>query len=176
VPFLLYDPSPAADATRGTVDDRFVEAIDVVPTILDALGCDPALHVVEGRSLLPVTRGAAGEWREAVFSELDWTFRGVRRRLGHPTGQHHAWMVRTARWKYVHWTDGYRPMLFDLHDDPHELRDLGADGTLVGVRDAMRHRLFTWFTTLKRRTTITWEQAERSTDGHKRGGVFYGEW
>lgn len=176
VPFLLFDPSQQADATRGTVEDRFVEAIDVVPTILDALGCDPAPHVVEGRSLLSLTRGAAGEWREAVFSELDWTFRGVRRRLGHPTGQHHAWMVRTARWKYVHWTDGYRPMLFDLHDDPHELRDLGADGTLVGVRDAMRHRLFQWFTTLKRRTTITWDQAERSTDAHKRAGVFYGEW
>ena len=50
--------APHADATRGSVDDRFVEAIDVVPTILDALGLDAAEHVVEGRSLLPLTRGA----------------------------------------------------------------------------------------------------------------------
>ena len=57
VPFLLYDPSPDADATRGAAEDRFVEAIDVVPTILDALALDAAPHLVEGRSLLPLTRG-----------------------------------------------------------------------------------------------------------------------
>ena len=177
VPCLLYDPTPAADATRGTTDPRLVEAIDCVPTILEALGADPARHVVEGRSLLPLARGEAVEdWREAAFSELDWTFRGARRRLGHPTGQHMAWMVRTARWKYVHWTGGYRPQLFDLQQDPQEFHDLGADGTLVGVRDAMRHRLFGWFTRLKSRTTITWEEAEQRTDSHKKAGVFLGEW
>ncbi|MCB4820438.1 sulfatase-like hydrolase/transferase [Roseicella aerolata] len=177
VPFLVYDPSPAADATRGSEDARLVEAVDVVPTILEALGCDPASHVVEGRSLLPLLRGEAPEgWRDFAVSELDWTFRGARRRLGHPTGQHMAWMVRTARWKYVHWTDGYRPQLFDLQQDPEEFHDLGADRTLVGVRDAMRHRLLTWFTRLKSRTTITWAEAEQRTDSHKKAGVFYGEW
>jgi len=176
VPMLVVDPSPAADATRGTRDGRFVEAIDVVPTILDALGLDPAEHVVEGRSLLPLTRGASPPWREAVFSELDWTFRGARRRLGLPTGQHHAWMVRTNRWKYVHWTDGFRPMLFDLAADPEEFHDLGADPALAGVREAMRERLLAWFTGLKRRTTLTWAEAELRTDRHKAAGVFYGEW
>jgi len=176
VPFLLVDPSAAADATRGTVDDRFVEAIDVVPTILDALALDAAEHLVEGRSLLPLTRGTAGSWRDAVFSELDWTFRGARRRLGLGTGQHHAWMVRTGRWKYVHWTDGLRPMLFDLVADPQEFRDLGADPALGGVREAMRERLLAWFTGLKRRTTLTWAEAELRTDRHKAAGVFYGEW
>ena len=177
VPFLLFDPSREADATRGSVDARFVEAIDVVPTILDALGLDAAEHVVEGRSLLPLTRGAADlAWRDAVFSELDWTFRGARRRLGLPSGQHHAWMVRTDRWKYVHWTDGYRPMLFDLAADPQEFHDLGADPALQGIREAMRQRLFTWFTGLKRRTTLTWAEAELRTDRHKAAGVFYGEW
>ncbi|MEO3473350.1 sulfatase-like hydrolase/transferase [Roseomonas sp. CAU 1739] len=176
VPFLLYDPSAAAGGTRGTVDHRFVEAIDVVPTILDALGLGAAEHVVEGRSLLPLTRGDAPAWREAVFSELDWTFRGARRRLGLPTGQHHAWMVRTDRWKYVHWTDGLRPMLFDLAADPQEFRDLGADPSLEGVREAMRERLLAWFTGLKRRTTLTWAEAELRTDRHKAARVFYGEW
>lgn len=176
VPFLLVDPSPEADATRGSADDRFVEAIDVVPTILDALSLDPAEHVVEGRSLLPLTRGTASTWRDAVFSELDWTFRGARRRLGLKTGQHHAWMVRTTRWKYVHWTDGLRPMLFDLHADPQEFHDLGAEPSLAGVRQAMRERLLAWFAGLKRRTTLTWAEAELRTDRHKAAGVFYGEW
>jgi arylsulfatase A-like enzyme len=177
VPFLVFDPDPAADATRGTADARFVEAIDVVPTILDALSLDPAEHLVEGRSLLPLTRGSlAHPWRDAVVSELDWTFRGARRRLGHPTGQHHAWMLRDARWKYVHWTSGHRPQLFDLAADPEEFHDLGADPAHEGVREAMRERLLGWFTGLKRRTTLSWAEAELRTDRHKAAGVFYGEW
>ncbi len=177
VPFLLYDPSPAADATRGTAESRFAEAIDVVPTVLDALALDPAEHVVEGRSLLPLTRAAApATWRDAVVSELDWTFRGTRRRLGHPTGQHYAWMLRTERWKYVHWTDGYRPQLFDLAADPEEFHDRGADPALEPVRRELRERLLAWFCGLKRRTTLTWAEAELRTDRHKAAGVFYGEW
>jgi arylsulfatase A-like enzyme len=111
-----------------------------------------------------------------VFSELDWTFRGARRRLGHPTGQHHAWMVREARWKYVHWSSGHRPQLFDLESDPQEFQDLGADPALEEVREAMRDKLLAWFCGLKRRTTLTWAEAEFRTDRHKAAGVFYGEW
>lgn len=176
VPMIVYDPDAAADATRGVVEDRMAEAVDIVPTILDGLALDPVAHLVEGRSLLPLTRGTAGAWRDAVFSELDWTFRGARRRLGLPTGQHHAWMVRTERWKYVHWTDGIRPQLFDLAADPQEFFDRGADPALEAVREALRDRLLGWFTGLKRRTTITWAEAEQRTDSHKRAGVFLGEW
>jgi arylsulfatase A-like enzyme len=85
-------------------------------------------------------------------------------------------MVRDARWKYVHWTSGLRPQLFDLHQDPEEFFDLGADPSLEPVREAMRERLLGWFTRLKRRTTLTWAEAEFRTDRHKQAGVFYGEW
>jgi arylsulfatase A-like enzyme len=50
-------------------------------------------------------------------------------------------MVRDARWKYVHWSSGHRPQLFDLAADPKEFHDLGADPALEGVREAMRDRL-----------------------------------
>ncbi len=178
VPLILYDPSPAAEATRGTTDDRLVEAVDILPTILEAVGADPAPHLLEGRSLLAVTRGqpAADIWRDAAFSELDWTFRGARRRLGEVIGQHQAWMVRTARWKYVHWSSGYRPQLFDLEADPQEFHDLGADPAREAVRQEMRERLLAWFAGLKRRTTLSWAEAELRTDRHKQAGVFYGEW
>jgi arylsulfatase A-like enzyme len=175
VPLIIADPR--AQATRGTQDRRFVEAVDVAPTILDALGLDLAPHAIEGRSLLPLLRGAAvTEWRDCVFSELDWTFRGARRRLGLPIGQHRAFMARTARWKYVHWTSGLRPMLFDLETDPEEFHDLGGDPTLEAIRAGMRERLLAWFAGLKCRTTLTWPEAEFRTDRHKAAGVFYGEW
>ena len=47
---------------------------------------------------------------------------------------------------------------------------------MTGRAQALRERLLRWFTGLKRRTTITWEEAEARTDTHKRAGVFYGEW
>src|SRR5690606_22194191 len=63
VPLILVDPSSAADATRGTHDDRFAAAVDIVPTILDALELPAQGHRIEGHSLLPLVRGAApGNW------------------------------------------------------------------------------------------------------------------
>ena len=38
-------------------------------------------------------------------------------------------MICDKRWKYWH-AEGFRPMLFDLQSDPHELNDLGADPDL----------------------------------------------
>lgn len=173
VPMLLWDPG----ATRRGVEDRPVQAVDIVPTILEALGLPPAPHLIEGRSLLGLTRGQPGEtWRDAAFSELDWTFRGARRRLGIPVGNHHAWMVRTAEWKYVHWTTGMPPQLFDLVADPEEFFDLGQSAEHAAVRAEMKERLLAWFAALKRRTTITWEDAEKGTASYKKAGVFFGQW
>ncbi len=44
VPMIVVDPSADADAYRGQASQAFVECIDVVPTILDALSVDPAEH------------------------------------------------------------------------------------------------------------------------------------
>ncbi|MCX7932063.1 MAG: sulfatase-like hydrolase/transferase [Rhodovarius sp.] len=172
VPLILADP----EGRRGVEEARLVEAVDIAPTILEALGLPPAPHLLEGRSLLALTRGDPSDWRDAVFSELDWTFRGARRRLGLPAGHHHAWMVRQGRWKYIHWSSGMPPQLFDLEADPQEFHDLGREPGLERVRGALRERLLAWFMGLKRRSTLTYAEAELRTDAHKRAGVFYGQW
>ena len=61
MPLIVYDPSAEADGARGTACDALVEAIDLAPTFLEALGADPAsqAHRLEGRSLVPLLRGAA---------------------------------------------------------------------------------------------------------------------
>jgi arylsulfatase A-like enzyme len=176
VPFIVCDPDPRADATRGHADVRFVEGIDVVPTILDALGIAGAPHRIEGRSLLPLTRGEApADWRDAAFSELDYGFRRARRVLGRGVRECRAFMVRTEAWKYVHW-EGFRAQLFDLEADPRELADLGADPRHDAVRARMRERLFDWIATRKRRTTVTDELVERHTGAHRAHGVHIGIW
>ncbi|MGE5339532.1 MAG: alkaline phosphatase family protein [Gemmatimonadota bacterium] len=170
----LIAAAPGGASGRRIAD--FVEAIDVVPTVLDALGMAPAEHRVEGRSLAPWLAGATpAEWREAVFAELDFSYREARRTLGLAPDRGYAWMVRTADWKYVHWLD-LPPQLFDLRNDPQELHDLGRAPGCEPRRDEMRRRLLDWFVRLKRRTTVTLAQVEEGTAAYKRAGVFYGQW
>jgi len=176
VPLLIYDPSPKADSTRGRGDSRLVEAVDVVPTILDALGIAMPSHRVEGRSLLPLLRGRGVEqWRDAVFCELDYGFRRARRLLGRGVRECRAWMVRTPDWKHVYWR-GMRPQLFDLRADPLETRDLGADARHGRTRAEMDERLLDWLTGLNRRTTVADAEVERRTDAHRPHGIHIGIW
>ena len=176
VPFVVADPDPRADASRGTGETRFVEGIDVVPTILDALGIAAAPHRVEGRSMLPLTRGEAiPEWRDAAFAELDYGFRRARRVLGRGVRECRAFMVRTAEWKFIHW-QGFRPQLFDLGADPREGTDLGADPGHEGMRARLRERLFDWLATAKRRTTVSDARVEERTDAHRAHGIHIGIW
>jgi arylsulfatase A-like enzyme len=173
VPLIVADPQASA---RGRREARFVQAIDVVPTVLAALDLPPQSHRVEGVSLLPLTRNEpVPAWRDAVFSELDWSYRAARRALNRAPDECRAWMVRTAEWKYVHW-EGFRPQLFDLADDPGELRDLGREPRFESVRRGLRERLFEWQCGLKRRTTVQLDEVERGTAAHKAAGVFFGVW
>ena len=176
VPFIVVDPAPEADPTRGTVDERFVEAIDVVPTILEGLGLPPNDHLVEGRSLLPLLRGGKTEaWRDEVFSELDYSFREARLLLKRKPSECRAIMVRTDRWKYVWWQD-FRPMLFDLASDPQERRDLGAQEAYAHIRREMEGRLDAWLKARKTRVTVDDAYVEARTATHKKHGIFFGVW
>lgn len=177
VPYIVYDPSPEADSTRGQTSKQLIEAIDTVPTILDALDTPLPSHRLEGRSLLALTRGraTAQAWREAVFSELDYSYRQARLTLGRGPGECRAWMVRTDTWKYVHW-EGYAPQLFDLQSDPEEFFDLGQEPGYESIRDGMRARLLDWLSHLKHRTTVSEADVERGTNQYKNAGVFYGVW
>jgi arylsulfatase A-like enzyme len=176
VPFIVVDPDPEADLTRGTVDERFVEAIDVVPTILETLGLPPNDHLVEGRSLVPLLRRIhLDSWRDAVFSELDYSFREARLILKRKPGECRAIMVRTDRWKYVWWQD-FRPMLFDLANDPWERRDLGGNESYAHIRREMEGRLEAWLKARKTRVTVDDAYVEARTATHKKHGIFFGVW
>lgn len=176
VPFIVYDPDPAADSTRGTTSARLVEAIDVVPSCIDALGLARPNHWLEGRSLLPLLRGSGGvAWREAAFSEFDYSFRQARLWLERPVNGCRTFMVRTDRWKYIHY-DGFRPQLFDLIDDPNEFVDLGEDAGYAGVRAEMADRLFIWFRGLNTRQTTPDEAALGWVGRSEAGGIRLGVW
>jgi arylsulfatase A-like enzyme len=151
-PLIVYDPDKAANGTRGKVERALVQAIDLAPTFLDALRGPNLDHILEGRSLVPYLRGGKTQRHEAIVSELDYMFRPARYLLGVAPDKARAWMVRSKKWKYVHY-EGFRPQLFDLANDPQELVDRGADPKLGKVRAEHRDLLFEW--SLNRKTRIT---------------------
>ncbi len=176
VPLIIADPRPEADATRGTRSAAMVEAIDLVPTFLDALGAPIPMHRLEGRSLTPLLQGETpADWREAAFSEIDYAAYHAGRALDVAPDRARGYMIRTERWKYVHFR-GYRPQLFDLQADPDEFHDLGADPALRDICREMEARLMDRLMSRKNRTAISDQTLREMGQGFSKAGIKIGEW
>lgn len=182
VPMIVCDPSPEADATRGSTSDALVEMIDLAPTFLDHFGGKAKPHVLEGRSLLPLTRGKAGTaWRSHAISEFDYSLDLARLKLDLPVSDSRLYMVFDGRFKLVH-GEGVLPMLFDLENDPHELRDLGTDPATAETVGRLRGVLLHWLATPANRITATEEwftgadEQMRLFDPLVESGVLIGYW
>jgi arylsulfatase A-like enzyme len=176
VPMIIYDPSPEADGTRGHVCNALVEAIDLVPTFLDTLGVGCSQHRLEGHSLVPFLRGGSPvHWRTAAFSEIDYAAYQAREVLGRGVNDCRAYMLRTDRWKYVHFR-GYRPQLFDLIKDPDEFTDLGALPSFKPVRQRLHEQLLDRLTDRRNRVTVddTWMRGVREQE--RSAGIVIGKW
>jgi arylsulfatase A-like enzyme len=177
VPLIVVDPSREADAARGTVCDRLVEAIDLAPTFIEFFGGTPPRHIVEGRSLMPLLRGepVAG-WRQVAISEYDYSMLDTRRALGRKPHECRLFMVFDGRFKYVH-APGFRPMLWDLEADPHEFRDLGDEAEYAQVCARMKEHLLAWALTDHNRITMSDAQIEQYGPARQlRGGILIGYW
>ncbi|WP_299477144.1 alkaline phosphatase family protein [uncultured Paracoccus sp.] len=175
IPLIVVDPRRRADATRGLNSAALVEAIDVVPTILEFFGGDPVPHIIEGRSLLPILHGEVEAVRDFVVSEYDYSMRDVRRRLGVEIKDAKLTMLFDGRWKYI-FAEGFRPMLFDLESDPQELTDLGADPAYAEEIARLKGLFFGWTRRISQRTTISDAQiaARDARLGEAKAGILIG--
>ena len=126
VPFVLRWPG---QVPVGVVDrDQLVSGLDVLPTLCDWAGV--GFPQVTGISLKPLLRNGQGPGRPHVASELYPDTKD-------PTMQ--ARMLRTRRHKYVAFSSGRRPeLLFDMHTDPGETRNLATQADHTG--ELARHR------------------------------------
>lgn len=176
VPLIIVDPRPEADATRGTVSEAMVEAIDLVPTFMEAVGAPPAPHRLEGRSLEPLLHGdTPDDWRDAAFSEIDYAFYAAREALGVGPSDARAYMIRTERWKYVYYK-GFAPQLFDMENDPQEFTDLGRHPDYAQVRQEMQERLLDRLTDRKNRVGMPDETVMAMRAGESSSGIIIGTW
>jgi len=178
VPLIVFDPSPDADGARGSVCDELVEAIDLAPTFVDAAGgdADALSHVLEGRSLMPFLRGQAPErWRSFAVSEYDYSIAPAAVQLGVEPADARLFMICDKRWKYVH-AIGFRPMLFDMENDPDEFRDLGADAAFEAERVRMAQALLRWSLRNAQRTTLSEAEVRAMRGRSMRRGILVGVW
>lgn len=175
IPMLVYDPSSAADGTRGTTSDALVEAIDLAATFVAATGAEVPNHVIEGRSLLPILHGETpDDWRDAVICEFDYSTTPMAAKLGVAHEDARLFMVFDGRYKLIHAEGGFRPMLFDLQADPNEFTDLGASPEHRAIVDALYVRLGAWARRLSQRTALSDREVTAMTGKTARRGVLLG--
>jgi arylsulfatase len=129
VPMIVRWPGRLGlDAKRGQVRQELVELRDVLPTFLDAAGL-PTPAAVEGRSLLDALRGKP--WRPLLDLEHASCY-----------APKDGWVALMGqRHKYVYYTLTGAQQLFDLTNDPHELRDLTSEPASTALVKEWRQKM-----------------------------------
>ncbi len=123
-PLLIYDPSLKKQPSEIK---ELVEAVDIIPTILDYYNIDKPAHVLEGRSLYHLLQGdQVGPWRDCVFCEYDYSMMAIRMHLSQPVDQCRIYMVFDGRYKYIK-PIGYNAILFDLQQDQNEFKNIAKE-------------------------------------------------
>lgn len=123
VPLIISAPHKATASTCS----ELVEAVDVLPTLLEAAGIQ-APPSAQGRSLWPAVAAAPGAGHVGRASALT---------------EHTGWrMVRTERYRYIAHPDG-RECLFDLRREFGEYTDVAASHEYAGTLAEARHELVT---------------------------------
>lgn len=123
VPLVVRGP----EIRRGVELDAQCYLRDLLPTVCEL--CDVSIpKSVHGRSLVPLLTGES----DSVYPEVFAHFRDSQR------------MIRTARWKYVTYPQANREQLFDLEQDPREMRDLSGDAAHAMQLVELQNRLNQW--------------------------------
>jgi arylsulfatase A-like enzyme len=103
----------------GSNTDAMVLNVDFAPTLMDATGL-PVPADMQGRSVLPLLRGERPpDWRTSMY------YRYYHYPQDHQVQPHCG--VRTERYKLIYFNKINQWELFDLANDPHELKNLYND-------------------------------------------------
>ncbi len=113
VPLLLKGPR-GCGIRSGSQHEAPVEMRDVMPTLLSCAGL-PVPDSIEGRSFLPLARGEDVDWRAYLHGE----------HISH--GDSSTQWLTDGHEKYIWFSQWDREQLFNLDDDPQELRDLSHE-------------------------------------------------
>ena len=117
------------------------------------------------------------EWRDFAISEYDYSSTEEAKVLDVHPRHARLFMVVDHEWKFIFADGGFRPMLFDLTNDPDELHDLGDSLDHTDIIEKFTTRLAQWARRPSQRTTMTHDQLIKSRDsGPEPVGLFIGVW
>lgn len=132
IPLLVRCPDLIKPQTVVTAD---LANIDFMPTFLEVAGVECPKGIA-GKSFLPFLQGQTISWRENLLYAYFWE------RNFPQTPTMHA--IRTDRFKYVHYYGVWDcDELYDLQEDPHELRNLIYSQDHTAILAGLKQRLFT---------------------------------
>ena len=114
-------------------------------------------------------------WKDAVFSEIDYSFNDARKALKLGASDARGYMIRNNEWKYIYFK-GFPPQLFDLKNDPEEFKDLGQLKDYFKVRNEMRELLLKKLVSRKNRVAASDEFVLKDRDYTKEDDIMIGVW
>ncbi|MDP6057864.1 MAG: sulfatase, partial [Pirellulaceae bacterium] len=168
VPLTVYWPG----VSRRMTSKAMVSTVDILPTILDAVG-EPIPEGLHGRSLRPVVSDPKAAWREYLVAEFHfhgtrpfYPRRGIRNRRYHlihnllagsnkPStridGDQAYRLSQTDRFDNTAVRRAFNTFanppefeLYDTENDPAELNNLGGNRKLAGVEERLKEALLRW--------------------------------
>lgn len=109
VPLVISGPG----IRRGRMLDNIVSLIDLFPTLLEMGGLKPPSGI-DGESLMPLLTGRSERSRNWAYAMYSGS-----------SANTSMFMLRDGDWKYIAYP-GYGPQLFNLREDPDEIRNFAT--------------------------------------------------
>jgi hypothetical protein len=106
-----------------------------------------------------------------VISEYDYSATPHCVKLGLEPRDARLFMVFDGRYKMMHAEGGFRPMLFDLAEDPDEFHDLGKGDTHVAEIDRLYAMLAKWGRRMSQRVTKSEDDIKAMRGKSMRRGI-----
>jgi len=132
VPFIWREPAGSGGAAGGRVsEEALASTIDIAPTILERAGVAP-FNGIQGRSLLPLVGGDGERVRDALVIEEE----GQRVILGFNSRIRCRTLLMDG-WRMTIYDGADWGELYNLADDPHELRNRWVDESANAVKARM---------------------------------------
>ncbi|MDW7690559.1 sulfatase [Flammeovirgaceae bacterium SG7u.111] len=117
----------------GTKIDKLVQNLDFAPTFLEYAGVEIPTDM-QGESMKDLVEGKASEWRDAIYYTY-YEYPSV-----HMVKRHYG--VATDRYKLIHfYYDIDEWELYDLQEDPSEMKNVYDDPAYADVQEMMHKRL-----------------------------------
>ncbi|MFO0952301.1 MAG: sulfatase [Isosphaeraceae bacterium] len=127
----------------GRVEEALFSHVDMAPTLLGLCGL-PVPATMQGADLSGVVLGEPGKAADSVFFQIFVPFAG--------DGTPNPWRgVRTSRYMYARTAEGPW-VLYDLKEDPYEMKNLARDPSRAELRAEMERKIDDWM----RRTGDSW--------------------